>query len=81
MSASLQSPQQLHSVLRLSLVESKVARIRSDASEIESAIGLLSDLRKLNPLGSPILDLKLAARNLRLAALKLDQLAKADHAS
>lgn len=69
--------QTLPNMLRLSVVECKISRIRSDAAEIESSVGLISELRKLNPASTPILDLKLAARDLRLAALKLDQIAKA----
>lgn len=71
----------LPDALRLSVVECKISRIRSDAAEIESSVGLISELRKLNPASTPILDLKMAARGLRLAALKLDQIAKASHAS
>jgi hypothetical protein len=67
----------LPDALRLSVIECKIARIRSDAAEIGSSVGLISELRKLSPVSTPVLDLKLAARDLRLAALKLDQIAKA----
>lgn len=66
----------LTGALRLSVVESKISRIRQDAAEIESTVGLIAELRRLNPVSTPIVDLKIAARALRLAALKLDQIAK-----
>lgn len=66
----------LHNMLTLSVVECKLIRILADATDIESAIGLVAELRKINPVSTPIADLRIAARALRLAALKLDQIVK-----
>lgn len=67
--------------LTLSLIECRLDRMRRDAEMIESDIGLVSELRQLNPLCTPILDLRRSARSLRLAAQKLDQMAEAAETS
>lgn len=58
----------LTGTLRLSVVESKISRIRQDAAEIG---GMVAELRRLPANG---VELRMAARALRLAALKLDQI-------
>ena len=68
---------ELASILRLSVVESKVTRIRHDAAEIESVVEVLAELHKLNPVNTPCADLRIAARALRLTAAKLDAMAGA----
>lgn len=59
----------------MSLFESRIARIRTDAAEIESAAMTIAELRKLNPFSTPIADLRGSARALRNAAQKLDDIA------
>jgi hypothetical protein len=76
---NVHAPSPLRDALRLSVVESKIARIRADAADIESTVGLVAELRRVSPVSTPILDLRMAARALRLAALKLDEIAAKQH--
>lgn len=75
------APSPLRSTLTLSVIECKIARIRQDASAIESTVELVAELRKLSPVCTPIADIRTAARALRVAAVKLDEIAEAADAS
>lgn len=59
----------------MTLFETRIARIRSDAAEIESAATTIAEMRQLNPCSAPIADLQGSARALRMAAQKLDEIA------
>lgn len=67
---------ELPNTLRLSVVESKIARIRQESNDIESVVSLIAELRRHSPIATPIADLQLSARALRIAALKLDEIAR-----
>lgn len=67
----------LRTTLTLSVIECKIKRIYQDANEIESVVGLIAELRQLSPVSTPIADIRTAARALRVAAVKLDEIAKA----
>lgn len=68
---------ELSNVLLQSAVESTVSRIRRDASGLHDVVSTVAELRKVNPASTPSADLRLSARELRMTAIILEQLAEA----